>query len=99
MQQEFLGTATPEANAMFGEMLQGLSSGKINVDDIRAQARDTLKQLKELQAELGDEGDNPLLATYGAILEKFVRAGGTNSLSTNAAPKLKLPITQLEDEE
>lgn len=95
VQQEFLGTATPEANAMFSEMLQGLSSGKISVNDIRAQAAETLKQLKELQAELGEEGDNPLLATYGSILEKFVRAGGTNV----AAPKIKAPAVKLLDDE
>lgn len=98
VQQEFLGTATPEANDMFAEMLQGLSSGKINVEDIRTQARETLQQLKELQSELGEEADNPLLSTYSAILERFVRAGGTNAPSTKSAPKLKLPITELEDE-
>lgn len=99
VQQEFLGTATPEANAMFSEMLQGLSSGKISVNDIRSQAMDTLKQLKELQAELGEEGDNSLLATYGSILEKFVRAGGTNLASTNAAPKIKAPAVKLLGDE
>jgi hypothetical protein len=86
VQKEFLSTATPEANAMFTELVQGLASGKIKVDDIRKQAGDTLKELRELQAEIGDDDDNPLLSSYVSILEKFVRGGSTNRAGA-IAPK------------
>ncbi len=78
VQKDFLATATPEANEMFTELVQGLASGKLSVADIRKQASDSLKELRELQAELGEEADNPLLDGYVGILEKFIREGGTN---------------------
>jgi hypothetical protein len=78
VQRDFLATATPEANAMFSDLVQGLASGKLSVDDLRAQARDSLKELRALQAEIGEEDDNPLLAGYVGILEKFINQGSTN---------------------
>lgn len=98
VQREFLTTATPEANAMFQEMVQGLASGKLSVDDLRAQARDSLKQLRDLQAEIGEEDDNPLLQSYVGILERFINAG-TNRAKT-AAPKVAIPPPpKLDDDE
>ena len=73
VQNEFLATATPEANQMFQEMIRGLQTGQLNLGDIRAQAQSTLKELREAQKELGDDDLAGLLNTYGAILENFVR--------------------------
>jgi len=91
VQQDFLATATPEANAMFTDLVKGLSSGKLSIEDIRKQARDALKELRELQAEVGDgsddDGDNPLLAGYIGILEKFINSGPASTKS----PKPKSP--------
>lgn len=100
VQQQFLATATPEANAMFSDMVQGLASGKLSIEGLRAQARDALKELRELQADSGEEEDNPLLAGYVGILEKFINQG---SASTNRAkaPALKIappPKSLLDDE-
>jgi monoamine oxidase len=82
VQREILGTANPEANQMFQEMIQGLASGKMNVGDIRLQAQDVLNQVREMQRELGDDDTAGLLNSYVSILENFVRA------STNApAPR------------
>jgi hypothetical protein len=96
VQKEFLGTATPEANAMFTELVQGLSSGKLSISDIRKQAADSLKELRELQAEVGEDADNPLLSGYVGILEKFIRAGETNKPAAKPtekpAPKRALPV-------
>jgi hypothetical protein len=95
VQKEFLATATPEANAMFNDLIQGLSSGKISINDIRKQAADTLKELRDLQGEIGEDADNPLLSGYVGILEKFIRAGGTNSPAgkgPKTAPKKPLPV-------
>jgi hypothetical protein len=85
VQKEFLATAGPEANAMFAEMVQGLASGKINVEDIRKQASDTLKELRELQGEGGDE-ENALLSSYVSILEKFIKSGPANKNSATNSP-------------
>lgn len=82
VQQEILGTANPEANQMFQQMIQGLASGKLNVGDIRLQAQDVLNQVRELQKDLGDDDTAGLLNSYVSILENFVKT------STNApAPK------------
>jgi hypothetical protein len=78
VQEEFLATAGAEANAMFKNMIQGLASGKITVDDLRKQACDSLKELKELQADLGDNDDTAILSTYAGILERFINQGSTN---------------------
>ena len=79
VQREFLGTANPEANQMFQEMVQGLASGTLNVGDIRARAKTTLDEVRELQKELGDEDTAGLLNSYVSILENFVRQTGTNA--------------------
>jgi hypothetical protein len=55
-----------------------LASGKLNIEDIRNQARDSLKELKELQADVGEDADNPLLQSYVGILEQFINKGSTN---------------------
>jgi hypothetical protein len=99
VQKEFLGTATPEANAMFTDLVQGLSSGKISINDIRKQAAETLKELQDLQGEIGEDADNPLLGSYVSILEKFIRAGGaaTNQAAgkaPKAAPKKPAAIEE-----
>ena len=97
VQQEFLGTANPEANQMFQEMVRGLASGKLNVGDIRAQALSTLNEVRELQKELGDDDTAGLLNSYVSILESFVKQGGTNTAPPKA-PILR-PRPQSEAEE
>lgn len=73
VQQELLSTANPEANQMFQEMVRGLQSGQLNLGDIRSKAQDTLKELRKLQGELGDDETAGLLDSYATILESFVR--------------------------
>ena len=84
VQGDFLATAGPEANAMFKDLIQGLAQGKLNQDDIRKQAEQSLKELKELQAELGEEADNPIVANYAAILERYIKQGSTNAAKATA---------------
>lgn len=96
VQEDFLSTAGPEANAMFKEMIQGLASGKLNAEDIRNQARQSLAELKELQADLGDEADNALISSYVGILERFI-AQGTNR--AKAPPAKPIVPKKAEDED
>jgi hypothetical protein len=90
VQEDFLATAGPEANAMFKEMIQGLASGKLYVEDIRNQARESLKELKELQADGGEDANNPLISSYVSILENFIDRGSTNRAKI-APPKVVSP--------
>jgi hypothetical protein len=92
VQSDFLATAGPEANAMFKDLIQGLAQGTLNQEDIRKQAAQSLKELKELQAELGEEADNPLVSSYAAMLERFVKQGQTNAAKTTV-PK-PVPATK-----
>jgi hypothetical protein len=85
VQREVLGTANPEANQLFQELVQGLASGSLNLGDIRAQAKQTLDEVKELQKDLGDEDMAGLLNSYVSILENFVQQ------STNAPPPKRPP--------
>jgi hypothetical protein len=75
IQQQIFGKASPEAAQKFNELLNGLKSGSISVADIRAQAQDSIKQIREAKKELGgDAGD--MLDSYLVILEKFVADSG-----------------------
>ncbi len=93
---EFLATATPEANAIFTDMVQGLASGKLSIEDLRSQARDSLKELRELQAEIGEE-ENPMLSGYVGILERFVNQGaGKGAKAAVAKPQPAKPEPEEE---
>lgn len=91
VQRELLSTADPAANQMFQEMVRGLQTGQLNLGDIRVQAQETLKELRELQGDLGDDAATELLDSYAAILENFV---GKTPLATNPAPVRPAPPVQ-----
>ncbi len=96
VQGEYLAGASPEATQLFQQMVQGLSTGQLNLGDIRAKAATTLRELREMQKELGDEDAGALLDTYGAILENFLRQVPA---TTNAArPTTPPPVVQDEKE-
>lgn len=94
VQKEFLSTASPESNQMFTDLVQGLASGKLSVNDIRKQAGDTLKELRELQAEIGEDEDNALLSSYVSILEKFIKGGSTNGARAVTPKAIPTPAPQ-----
>ena len=92
VQAQFLTDAGPEANNKFNEMVGGLLSGKLTVNDIRAEAKSAADQLKELKRDLGGD-DGGALDGYLAILENFLRESAPPDVAlTNAAnlsPKQK----------
>ncbi len=102
VQQQFLGTATPEANDMFNDMVKGLASGKLSVEDLRKQASDALKELRDLQSDGGEDAaeEDALLSSYVGILERFVKQGqsSTNRVKL-AAPKAPIEETPKPDDE
>lgn len=85
-QKMLLGS--PEANAKYDELINGLLSGKLNLSDLRQQAQTSAEQLKSLKRELGpDAGDS--LDGYLELLERFlneVPPASTNVTAPAAAP-------------
>jgi hypothetical protein len=81
VQEQLLREATPEAKAKYNELMGGLMSGKLSVDDIRSEAKAAADQLRALKGDAG-EGSAPELDSYLAILDKFVAESASGS-STN----------------
>lgn len=62
---------SPEAGQKYDELVGGLMSGKINLADLRSQAKTSIDQINQLKRELGpDAGD--ALDSYLSILQNFV---------------------------
>lgn len=93
VQQEFLSAAGPEANAMFNDMLKGLASGTLSIGDIRAQAKQSLKELEAMEKELGEEEDNPLLGGYVGILKSFLKQTEKEDKAAGSAKPFLKPRT------
>lgn len=86
VQKMFLGDLGPEANDKFNELLGGFLSGKLTVDDIRAQAKTAVQQARAIRNDLGENG-GPLLDRYVSILEKFLDETVPSDSITNAPSK------------
>lgn len=86
VQNEILGTAGPEANQLFQEMVSGLLSGKLDASDLRTKAQGTLKELKELQKDLGDDDAAALLNSYAGILQNFIDQTPPKAATNSPAP-------------
>ncbi|MBN9692357.1 MAG: hypothetical protein J0M24_19080 [Verrucomicrobia bacterium] len=89
IQNEYLATATPEANQLFQQMLSGVQSGQMNLGDVRNQAATTLKELRAAQKEFGDDALGGILETYGEVLESFLQqtAPGSRPQTPAARPQ------------
>lgn len=70
VRRQMLG-GSPEAAGKFDEMVNGLMSGQINVNDLRKQAQESAAQLRAVKKELGSEADESL-DVYLKILDAFV---------------------------
>jgi uncharacterized protein len=82
VQKQFLSDAGPEANGKFNELLSGLMSGKVSVDDIRAEAKTAADQLRKLRREGGEEAGFAVDA-YLAILDHFLAETPPSKPATN----------------
>ena len=85
VQAKFLGDAGPEANQKFDELLSGLVSGKITVDDLRAQAKTAADQLRALKRDSGEDAGFAT-DTYLAILDHFLKETAPAAGSATNAP-------------
>jgi len=85
IQADYLSAATPEANQKFNQTLNGLASGKLTINDLRAEARAAADQLRAFKRELGeDAGDE--LDGYLDVLDRFLRE------TESSVPATKKPV-------
>jgi len=88
VQSQFLAPAGPEAQKKFNELLNGLSTGSMDMNDLRAQAQSAADQLRAFKKDLGpDAGEE--MDTYLSILDNFLQETTPAKApgSTNAAAK------------
>ncbi len=78
VQQQMLTTAGPEANEMYQNLVQGVTSGSINIPELKTMAEDTVRQIEDLQAELGDDVGFALDGYLG-ILKGFIQKAEKNN--------------------
>ena len=71
VQAQFLSTAGPEANDKFNQLLDGLISGAVTMDGLRAEAKSAADQLREFKQDLGDDAGE--VDVYLSILDNFLR--------------------------
>jgi hypothetical protein len=83
VQTQMLGDANPEATAKFNELVEGLSTGKMDMAGLRAEAAAAAEQLRSLKKELGADAGGEL-DTYLAILEKFLKETPPQTPATNS---------------
>jgi len=92
VRDQFLSTAGPDANKKFNELMGGLMSGKLDVNDIRAEAASAANQLRALKRELGDDTGGALDG-YLSILESFLgetaAPAGSSAKAANTPRKPK----------
>ncbi len=83
VQEQVFGQGDPAAAQKFNELMGGLMTGSLSIADIRAQAQESIQQIKDAKQELGpDVGD--MFDGYLAILENFVAESATNDTITPA---------------
>ncbi len=84
IESQFLAGAGPEAKQKFDELLGGVMSGKVTMDDLRAQAKSAADQLRAARNELGDDAGFAVDG-YLAILDHFLKNSASGSTPSKAA--------------
>jgi hypothetical protein len=103
VREQILGAATPEVTSKFNEMVSGLIVGRLSVDDIRAQAKSSVKELQAAKAELGEEFGT-VLDGYLNILQGFLSetesdaAASKSKARSKTAPDREQTVEQEDDE-
>jgi hypothetical protein len=94
VRQQMLTGADPAATQKYNELVGGLMSGQLNVNDIRNQAKTSIEQINRLKQELGPEAGDTL-DSYLAILQEFVNETppATVAATPKAPPTSVAPVT------
>jgi len=85
IQADYLSGATLEANQKFNQTLNGLASGKLTINDLRAEAKSAADQLRAFKRELGEDAGGEL-DSYLEILDRFLRE------TESSAPPTAKPV-------
>ena len=78
VQSQILGSGNPAAVQKFNDLLNGLSTGQMDMNSLRQQAQSEADELRSLKKDLGSE-DSGEIDSYLAILDDFLQQTATNS--------------------
>jgi hypothetical protein len=90
--REQMLAGNPVAAAKFDELADGLMSGKLNMDDLRREAKASADQLRELKRENPEAGDS--LDAYLQVLDNFLNEPAdqpANTTPSSPQPKSQTP--------
>jgi hypothetical protein len=90
--REQMLAGNPVAAAKFDELADGLMSGKLNMDDLRREAKASADQLRELMRENPEAGDS--LDAYLQVLDNFLNEPAdqpANTTPSSPRPKSQTP--------
>jgi len=89
--REQMLAGSPEAASNYDELVSGLMSGKLNLDDLRREAKSSADQLRALQRDLGpDAGDS--LDVYLSVLDNFLQETAAQPAGATPAPQPKTQV-------
>jgi hypothetical protein len=91
VEAKFLAGADPAAVTRFNQLLDGLSTGKIDMNDLRAQAQSAADQLRSLKQGLSPDAGGEVDA-YLAILDDFLKeTAPANAATPPVSPTTNAP--------
>ena len=93
VQSEFLAGVGPEANNKFNELLNGLTTGKLTLGDLRNEAKSAADQLRALEKDLGDDSGFALDG-YLSILDGFLSETAPADISQPAPARRSIVAPQ-----
>ena len=89
--REQMLAGSPEAASKYDEMVNSLMSGKLNLDDLRREAKSSADQLRALKRDLGPEAAGSLDA-YLDVLDDFLKETAAGPTSATPAPQPKAQV-------
>ena len=84
---------SPAATAKYDEMVKGLLTGSLSMDDLRREAQSDADQLRQLKRDLGPEAGDSIDA-YLDVLDDFLQESESAAKPTNA-PAVVQPKAQV----
>jgi hypothetical protein len=97
VQKQFLAGADPAAQDKFNELVSGLLSGKLDVQDIRREAKSAADQMRALKKDAGEDASFAIEG-YLAILDQFLKEVPETTTARTNAPAAKQKSTRAEEE-
>ncbi|MGB8369440.1 MAG: hypothetical protein ACLPYZ_06815 [Limisphaerales bacterium] len=89
--REQMLAGSPEAASNYDGLVNGLMSGKLNLNDLRREAKSSADQLRELKRDLGPEAGDSLDA-YLEVLDNFLKETAAGPTSATPAPQPKTQV-------